>query len=118
VARSFANEMTIDPETGLPALPERFAWKVERYDDRLYVQLVKSRDKTLGFWAKLLGKTPEVEWNDHYIDGNHTNEQVYDKTKSGVLAASTVIYEKLRTASTKISVLDELVGLYPPKSIL
>lgn len=118
MARSFADEMTIDPETGLPALPDGFAWKVERVSDWLVVQLAKRQEEKLGFWAELFGKSPIVTWDDYYTDGSCCYEHVKDTTKDGVLAAAVSVYDKVHVVATRLSELDDLVGLYPPKTIL
>lgn len=110
--------MTIDPETGLPALPDGFAWKVDRISDWLYIQLSKRHEEKLGFWAELFGKKPSVTWDDYYIDGWCAYERVEETTKDGVLAAALSVYDKVHGSATRSSELDDLVGLYPPKTIL
>lgn len=119
MARSFADEMTIDPETGLPALPEGHAWEVSRGGDRLYVSLKKSYTLRQSFWAKLLGKKPLVEW-DEYVEGSRHWEFVPMNflNGEGILMVATSIYKTLHENAVKVDELDAFVGMYPPKSIL
>jgi hypothetical protein len=119
VERSFSDELTIDPETGLPALPDEYVWEVSRTMDRLGVSLKKRSVELLGFWAKLFGQKPEVYLNE-YIDGYRFWEPVaLDYTNAeGILAASVSLYEEIHASTTKLNELDAFVGIYPPKSIL
>lgn len=111
--------MTIDPETGLPDLPEDYAWEVSRGGDRLYVTLKRGTKEPQSFWAKLLGKKPDIYWSE-YIDGNRYWEYVPVNLPNGegILVTATRIYKEIHEISVKIDELDSFVGLYPPKSIL
>lgn len=111
--------MTIDPETGLPALPEGFAWEVSRGGDRLYVSLKEGEKRKQSFWEKLLGKEPEIYWSE-YIDNNRYWEFVpMDSLNgAGILSTAAKIYEQIHAISVKNDEMDSFVGLYPPKTIL
>ena len=119
MARSFTDEMTIDPETGLPALPEGFAWEVSRGGERLYVSLKKGEKESQSFWAKFFGKEPSVHWSE-YVDGHRYLEFVPLNflNGEGILMTATGIYKEIHEISVKIDTLDSFVGLYPPKTIL
>lgn len=118
MARSFADEMTINEESGLPNLPENFAWRVERHNDRLFVQLVAGRKKDREFWDVILFKAPKTEWNDHFSNGDHCFQRVDNHSKDGVLGGAIKVYTKLHNEAVEVKDMDALVGLYPPKSIL
>lgn len=106
-------ELTIDPETGLPSLPDNLAWKVYRSGmDELYVFLVFRVEHSPGFWKKLFGAPAIVTWSDFH--GSDFVKKMKDNTKEGVLDAATSIYLRLQERSG----VDDLVGIYPPKSIL
>lgn len=111
--------MTIDPETGLPALPENYAWEVSRGGERLYVHLKSGTREPLSFWAKLLGKEPDMYWSE-YIDGHRYWEYVPLNflNGEGILMTATGIYKEIHESSVKNDALDSFVGLYPPKSLL
>lgn len=119
MVRSFADELTIDPETGLPALPDGYVWEVSRGGDRLYVALKTMGTDPRNFWEKILGKEPTV-WFNEYIDGDRYWEYVPSlyNTPQGILHAATSIYSQIHDKSVRNDKLDALVGLYPPKSIL
>lgn len=119
MARSFADELTVDAGTGLPALPENYAWEVTRVGEKLYVSLKWRSEELLGFWDKLFGKKATVYWNE-YIDGHRYWELVPLNflNEEGILMAATAIYNEIHASATKVNELDAFVGLYPPKSIL
>lgn len=105
-------KMTIDPNTGLPRLPDHLAWKVWRSGEDLYVFLVFRSERSPGFWKKLFGAPPIVKWNEF-----HTSEYLQKMAgnyEKALLDAATIIYKKIQ----RVARLDELVGIYPPKSIL
>ena len=120
VERSFTDEMTIDPETGLSALPDGFAWRVDRYSDTLVVTLVIKHERPAPFWSRIFGAKPEVEWDEYWAGGDmgRIYSRVEPQTKDGLIAKTVELYDLVHKHSEKIELIDELVGLYPPKTVL
>lgn len=110
-----------DENTGLPALPESYAWSVEEnsysvdYDDELIVQIVKSSVEKLSWWDRLVGKAEVVHWSYH-----HKYREIYEKcpnTAEGVKTSATKAYNQLRDEELKSFERQKLVGFYPPKKL-
>ena len=129
MARSFADEMTIDPETGLPALPEGFAWRVRAVGSNtltvktLTVELVVKVETTRSFWEKFFNPEPTVEWEEATWSATggadyYTYIHEEEPTKEDVLAAATKVYDGIYDRLIVNKSRDELIGLYPPKTIL
>lgn len=123
MARSFTDELTIDPETGLPALPDGLAWRVRSIgSSTLTVELVVRREHQT-FWKKLFGVEPRVTWEDvtwEETKGADSYTYIYsdEPTKQDVLDAATKIYGFVYSRHQSNQVMEDLVGLYPPKSVL
>ncbi len=116
-----------DETTGLPKLPEGYAWSVAEneyayYEDDpseavLFVRIAKSLPQKLTWWDQLIGREPETEWLFRLHDYSGTSGKASNSAES-VKEAATKIYNKLRDDELEKAQLRTLVGLYPPKSIL
>lgn len=116
-----------DETTGLPKLPEGYAWEVSvntysKYEadpenTALTVQIAKRQVEKMTWVEKMLFMEPKVEWitYDHpYSDRYENCGNDADDLKS----AATTLYNEYRNAELDRAKLRKLVGLYPPKSIL
>jgi hypothetical protein len=117
-----------DETTGLPKLPEGYAWKVRENEysgyevapdeTALVIQIAKRQEEEkLTWFQRLIGVDPEVKWTayDHeYSEGYGKCANDADDLKS----AATQVYNELRDSQLKRAEMQKLIGLYPPKSIL
>lgn len=119
--------LVYDEKTGLPKLPDGFAWKVSEnvysgFEDHpdehtLLVQVAGCEVEELTWFGKLLGTKPKVEWytmGHEYCRIVRTCANDADDLKS----ATTQIYNELRDSELKRIKTQKFVGLYPPNSIL
>jgi hypothetical protein len=114
-------ELETDPETGLPKLPEGFAWEVEnRYgsDGELRVSIVRHEKTIPNILERIfLGEKTKDQWEKypHDLEGQ---QYTMNGTKESVKKTAEDIYHVVRERVNAKVVNEELVGLYPPKSIL
>lgn len=86
----------LDKETGLPALPEGYYWKVQAYGGHtLIIRLMRVRK----YWLDA-----ELGWESTFNS----------EGKRGLLKAAWEVLSVIREKETTVS----LVGKYPPKSLL
>lgn len=114
----------LDPSTGLPKLPDGYAWQLDRsryYDDQIYVHIVARKYKD--FFERLgdsIGKLFGVE-PDCWMGTGHPLDSlsIYcAPTDKDVLKATVEIYNKATTLLEDLESIDRLIGTYPPKSII
>ena len=112
---SYSEPLTIDPETGLPALPEGFAWNVRSTggSNTVVVEIYYLHEYPNNWWENLCRMKPASDWRDAYSHGEYAAA-----TKESILEAATKVYMEGHERYLKEKDVDELVGLYPPKSIL
>lgn len=114
----------LDPATGLPKLPDGYAWQLDRsryYEDQIHVHIVARKYKDfferLGdSIGKLFGVKPDL-WMSvgHPLDRLGTYCAPTDKD---VLNTTMAIYHKVTNLLEDLESIDRLVGTYPPKSII
>lgn len=114
-------EIEIDSETGLPKLPEGFAWRVSKsnYREGFEVQLVAKEVTRYNVFEKIFfGDRDKEEFTEygHNFSGKYSFTEGYEKEE--ILTAASEIYEEVRELRNNESKGQDLVGLYPPKSIL
>jgi hypothetical protein len=117
-----------DKETGLPKLPDGFAWRVDEnpyshYDEEnpeevaLVLRIASRKVEELTWFGKLIGTKPTVNWNV----SDHQYSDVYAKCANNaddIRSAATQAYNKRRDAELKRAEMKKFIGLYPPKSLL
>jgi hypothetical protein len=112
-------ELETDPETGLPKLPEGFAWKVEEsYGNKIEVRIaVRVIKKTNIFEKIFLGDRDKESWNvyDHNFESGY---DVCENNEEALKKCTELFYEEVRENHNKKVNGKNLTGLYPPKSIL
>jgi len=108
----------IDPETGLPKLPEGYAWRVEPSGKLLSVEIVMRVETKPDWIQRLFGAKPKVSWTTH--GSENIFRLCYDyceSDKDSLKECAEYIY---RGASNRLKAKENqntLVGLYPPKSL-
>lgn len=113
--------MTIDPETGLPPVGPDYRWVV-REDDYwtkggLFVLLQEAKrypghkvpSGFLGLGTRVI--PPSIEWEP--VESLY----VHDPSKALVLKAAEQIVKKREADAKQRAVIEELVGIYPPKKL-
>jgi hypothetical protein len=114
VGHKFAEPLSIDPETGLPKLPENFAWNVRGRDEHSVAVEVYYKHFYANTWWEDFRKKPRAfVWlkdKSVYID-------FCGGTKEELLATTTAMYQIGHEKYLKYKDTAELIGLYPPKSI-
>lgn len=114
-------ELETDPETGLPKLPEGFAWRVDnRYgsEGQLRVTIVAREKKTTNIFEKIfLGEKSSESWESypHDLEGS---QYTTEGTKEALKEAAESLYNSIRETINAKLANEGLTGLYPPKSIL
>lgn len=114
-------ELEIDSDTGLPKLPEGFAWRVEKYGYGKYlrVDLVAKKVTSYNFLEKVFfGEKDREEWEDYGHDLATDSGLTSTLEKSEILVEATRIYTELKERLDNKHVASDLEGIYPPKSIL
>lgn len=116
-----------DEKTGLPTLPEGYAWKVDEneyshYEENpeekaLVVRIAKLMTREHTWWDRLIGREAETFWTTYDHEFSDSYEKCANDTKDLKAAASTA-YNTIRNEQLRSEKLQTLVGLYPPKSIL
>lgn len=111
----FEHQLTIDPETGLPKLPEGYAWEVRQRgtENKLIVGMRYLHEYPNNWWEDLCRMRAVITWRD--VSG--VEEHTY-ATKEDVLKAAVKIYTEYHNQYLQRKDLENLVGLYPPNSIL
>ena len=117
--------LTYDEATGLPKLPDGYAWSVREndwaveaneWDKELIIQIAEGTSEKLSLWDRLIGKMAPVHWTCY----GHKYYDVYEKspnTAEGIKDAATKGYNNLRDTQLKSFERQKLVGLYPPKKL-
>ena len=115
-----------DETTGLPKLPEGFAWRVEendfayRSDDpesvALSVRIAKRCESHQTWWEKFIGQEPHVYWEIYHHELEIPVEQCANDVEA-LKSVTTKAYNDLRDRQLVSESLKSLVGYYPPKSI-
>lgn len=111
----FSEPLSIDPETGLPKLPEGLAWNVDSYGmDRLVVEIHYLHELPNTWWMDLWRDKPRTLWMKYKL----VSPDYADPTEEDLLNTTVRMYERQYDRYMKYKDVDKFVGLYPPKSIL
>lgn len=122
-------KMVVDPETGLPALPEDMFWRVEETSlgegkTSLWLHIMKKHPPTrLQRWFNRPGNVTRLARSPiiAVVENHGASSKVYDIKPSDVSrTASKMLSEMLLgVANTEKAkrVVEELVGDYPPKTL-
>lgn len=92
--------MEIDPDTGLPNLPEGLAWLVSRSDSGQSVKVSVS-ENVEGYWRAF---EPDI-----YLFTEPSSEALKNTTQ--------IIYGRIVNAQLHTREVESVIGLYPPNSI-
>jgi hypothetical protein len=127
------SEMVIDPETGMPQVPEKFYWRV--YDNGLVeaggglaVELVRESTRQSWYYPWwFAGFYSMFDWEikklrkyytyneDRSISIGYTPSGSY--SKAIVLRAATEVYTSWQKDVQRAEQINEVVGMYPPKKL-
>jgi hypothetical protein len=93
--------LELDPETGLPKLPEGLAWRVSRSRDDGTGVKISIAQEVNGNWVSF---EPDI-----YIYTSPSSTSLKDHSK--------YLYDKILQKQKQVALVDSVVGLYPPNSL-
>lgn len=117
--------VTIDPETGFPALPEDAYWEVEQSGTNcLYINLMvnfkRTRTRTkLLFWEEeyIELEPSRVEYEYIYLSDIEVEERTGEKVKELLVEKADYIFRQWKASKDAKALLSAYVGKYPPKNL-
>ncbi len=114
----------LDPETGFPALPKGYIWRVKSSDGFLTLQLVAVSERVAYyrkwiFWKEEYTHTGESIVEETYLNIHQfaPNSRTGYKVREGLVNLAKGLHTQLIRKQEQRELLESFAGDYPPKNL-